>query len=81
MCFSKADERNEAASLKKIENYDFIMLLVFPLQNFTDNRRSPKALQYKITDLSQASKRLEVCLEELKKYRHEFEDLKTKPIS
>ncbi|GBP49127.1 hypothetical protein EVAR_80795_1 [Eumeta japonica] len=35
-----------------------------------------KALQSKATDLSNALKRLKICLEELERYRHEFVNLK-----
>lgn len=75
---SKADERNEAILLKKkVENYNFIMLLVFYCKVLQTIDAASKALQSKAIDLSNASKRLQVCLAELEKYRHEFEDLKT----
>ena len=40
-----------------------------------------KALQSKAIDLSNASTRLQVCLEDLEKYRNEFGDLKTQANS
>lgn len=74
---SKTDERNEAILLKKkIENYNFIMLLVFHCKVLQTIDAASKALQSKAIDLSNASKRLQVCLEQLEKYRNEFEDLK-----
>jgi hypothetical protein len=73
----KSDERNEAISLKKkIENYKFIMLLVFHCKILQTIDSASKALQSKATDLTNALKRLKICLEELERYRHEFENLK-----
>lgn len=40
-----------------------------------------KALQSKAIGLSNAPKRVQVCLEELEMYRHEYEDLKTEANS
>ncbi|GBP84419.1 hypothetical protein EVAR_47806_1 [Eumeta japonica] len=39
-------------------------------------QQASKALQSKATDLSNALKRLKICLEELERYRHEFVNLK-----
>ena len=40
-----------------------------------------QALQSKATDLSNASKRLKICLEELERYRREFQNVKKKANS
>ncbi|KAK5643545.1 hypothetical protein RI129_007390 [Pyrocoelia pectoralis] len=79
---SKADERNETILLKKkVENYNFIILLVFHCKILQTIDAASKALQSKAIDLSNASKRLQVCLEDLEKYRNEFENLKTQANS
>ncbi|XP_026483030.1 zinc finger MYM-type protein 1-like [Ctenocephalides felis] len=73
----KSDERNEAVSLKKkIENFNFVMLLVFHCKILQIIDATSKALQSKDADLSNALKRLKICMEELEKYRHDFENLK-----
>ncbi|XP_026481919.1 zinc finger MYM-type protein 1-like [Ctenocephalides felis] len=73
----KPDERNEAVSLeKKIENFNFEMLLVFHCKILQIIDAASKALQSKDADLSNALKRLKTCLEQWKKYRHDFENLK-----
>lgn len=74
---SKANERNEAILLKKkLENYNFIVLLVFHCKILQTIDAASKALQSKNIDLSISSNLLQVCLEDLEKYRKEFEDLK-----
>ena len=74
----KQNERNEAISLKKkVKNYNFIMLLVFHCKILQTIDAASKALQSKAIDLSNASTRLQVCQEDLEKYRNEFGYLKT----
>ena len=52
----KADERNEAILLKnKVENYNFIMLLVFHCKILETIDAASKALHSKAIDLSNAS--------------------------
>ena len=60
---NKSDERNEAISLKKkIENYNFVMLLVFHCKILQTIDAASKALQSKATDLSSALKILKISL-------------------
>uniref|UniRef100_A0A2H1W7G9 SFRICE_021061 n=1 Tax=Spodoptera frugiperda TaxID=7108 RepID=A0A2H1W7G9_SPOFR len=67
---SKANERNQAILLKKkLENYNFVVLLVFNCKILQTIDAASKALQSKNIDLSISSNLLQVCLEDLEKYQ------------
>lgn len=74
--------KHGAISLKKkIENYNFIMLLVFhyEIQRIID--LSSKDLPSKVTDLSNDLRYLQVWLEELERYRHNFVEKETNSVT
>lgn len=73
---SKNDEKNTAVSLKKkMESFEFIILMIIWEKVLKPLSVVSKILQSPQTSLHQAVEYLQVCIDEIKKMRNNYEDL------